>query len=79
MPCVGFEDFKILYPIVSLHTVSVMDDFRSCEKPTQVTLHHKPVLQNIVGMFLCLRVTRRVNFYIAVLIHNPSTFPTLMK
>lgn len=63
---------KVLKSVVTRNTVNVVDYFRSCQKPSKVCFHYKPVLFDI-SRPIFLRMVWGKNLNISSPINTPST------
>ena len=74
---VVFKHLKILRIIVLLIPVFVVNHFRWQENSPKDPFHHQSVLEDIVRVLPCIRMTFLVNQDITLLVHQP-TLPRVM-
>lgn len=68
------EQFQILQPIIQTVAVPMMDNFGRQKIPTDVPLHHEPMLAN-VAMPVCLWMLWHLHEPILPLMETPATTP----
>jgi len=79
---VRLEQLKVLGRVVPIIVVDVVDNFTRFQKPSELLLHYKTMLEHIPRSTLTttsgVRMPRRVNHHVTLMSHDPTSCPTMV-